>query len=361
MKRGLFVGVTVACLLCSYASLRAQPVSAPVPTADETTQAGSDPAHDNETVVVNDDPDRPWVQGVPLESRVAARELFLEGYRLAELSAYRGAADKFTAALAQWKHPSFYFNLGLAQLHLGQEVEARENLVNALKYGEAPLGAEYFREAQKRLQDLSRQLGRLRVTCRTPGAAVTLDGVTIFIGPGTHERWTRAKSYELTAKKAGYQSEARRVVVSAGELLDVDLSLVTLTQAADISRRWASWKPWAVMASGALTVAAGGVLHGFAFRNFDKFDAEVVAICPSKGCLEGEVNSHILNQARRHQEYAIGGYIVGGSLIITGALLLYMNRPGLTTQERQRLPYPKVSVYPSVTADILGVFVGLSR
>ena len=192
--------------------------------------------------------------------------------RVSRVPLFAQAAEKYTTALSQWKHPGFYFNLALAQLNLGQEIEARENLEKALQHGEEPLGAEEFKEAQKQLQEVERQLGRIHISCQTPGAEVTMDGVTLFTGPGSYQGWAKAKTHELTAKKQGYLSEARRVTVSFGQLQDIELKLVTLSEAEDTSRRWATWKPWSVVAAGSAVAAAGGVLHALAFRNFNAYD-----------------------------------------------------------------------------------------
>jgi len=362
----LFAAVIAASLLCSHMPVRAQPASEPVPAGDAPVQPDRDPARIDDDPMVIDESDKPWSEGVPVESRTAAREVFREGYRLAVLSAYRIAEEKFTAALATWKHPAFYYNLALSQLYLGQEVEARENLERALEYGEDPLGAEYFQEAQMRLHELKRRLGRIRVTCRTPGAVVTLDGVTLFTGPGSHEGWIKAKAYELSAKKAGYQSEARRVTVPAGDLLNVDLSLITLTQAADISRRWPSWTPWAAVTTGVAVASAGGVLHGFASRNLTKYDEDFskLSCALNKGCKYGEIPdgySERLTRARRQQVAAVTSYVAGGSLIAAGFALLYLNQPRLVEQRGESSRTRDIAVTPAMSGDVFTVMVSVRR
>ncbi|HEX2690676.1 MAG TPA: hypothetical protein VHN14_28865 [Kofleriaceae bacterium] len=142
----------------------------------------------------------------------------MEGNRLFKIPLFGRAAEQYTAALRQWKHPAFYFNLALAQLNLGKDVEAHDSLEQALKYGEEPLGAERFQEAKKQLQEVERQLGRLHVTCQTLGAEVTLDGVLLFTGPGSYEGWVKAQDHEITAKNPDYLAQARRVTISPGKL-----------------------------------------------------------------------------------------------------------------------------------------------
>jgi tetratricopeptide (TPR) repeat protein len=398
-NRWLLPGATIAGLICSHAPLRAQPAGAPDPADDRTTQVGGAPAQAGDTptpaggapiptggapIVTGDmptptggapiatgEPDQPWNRGVSAESRWTARERFLEGNRLFRIPLFAKAAEQYAVALGQWKHPAFYFNLALAQLNLGKEVEAHESLQHALAYGEAPLGAEQFREAQKQLQEVERQLGQIRVTCQTPGAEVTLDGVTLFIGPGSYRGWVKAKAHELTAKQAGYLSEARRVTVSSGQLQDIELKLITLSEATDISRRWAAWKPWAVIAAGGAIAATGGALHALSARNFNDYDEEFLGLScvtdpdpASPGCTKDEVPSDLNDQlilARREQAIAVGGYIVGGSLIAAGVVLLYMNQPRMAEQRVGSPSARSVAVVPTVSRDLLGILVNVSH
>ncbi len=362
------LGVLIASLVSGHASLQAQPGSEPAPLPDERAQPGGEQRPADDEAIVIDDPDRPWSQDVPVESRSAARALFLEGNRLFWVPLFSRAAERYTAALALWKHPAFYFNLALAQLNLGQDVEARDSLERALAHGEAPLGAKLFQEGQRRLAEVKRQLGRIRVICRTPGAEVTLDGTTLFTGPGHYEGWAKAQAHELTAKKLGHQSEARRVTVSAGELLDIDLSLLTLSQATDASRRWAVWKPWAVVAVGGALAAAGGGLHVLAARNFNDYDVTISSlVCATPtgdpprtaGCSADDIGpelNHHLRRARRQQMSAVGSYVAGGSLIATGLVLLYLNRPRLVEQKVSR----NVAITAAMSRDQVGFLLDVN-
>src|SRR5215510_286010 len=185
----IFFGVIVCGLIATRLPLHAQAVDAP-------NLAGSE--------------DMPWNKGVTEETRTAAREAFLEGNRLFKIPLFSRAVEKYNEALDKWKHPAFYFNLAIAQINLGQYFEARENLEQALKYGAEPLRADRFEEAKKQLVEVQRHLGRIRVGCPTPGAEITLDGVTLFTGPDNREVWVTARAHEVTAKKPEYATQARR-------------------------------------------------------------------------------------------------------------------------------------------------------
>jgi tetratricopeptide (TPR) repeat protein len=382
------LGVVIVGLLYGHVPLRAQPISndtnpaptEPAPRVDEpaTTNGNSartadesDPSIDEP--MASDESNKPWSQGVTNDERRTARQLFREGNRMFRLPLFAKAVELYTAALSKWKHPAFYFNLAIAQLNLGKEVEARENLQRALKYGDQGLAEEEFREAHKQLEALERQLGRIRVHSQTQGAEVSLDGVTLFIGPGHYEGWIKAKDHQLTAKKSGYLSEARRVTVSAGALKSVELNLITLSEATDASRRWSVWKPWAVVVAGTAIAITGGGLHALASRSFNAYDAQLqdlecatpfgdpprVPGCAKESLLEEKGLNSKLKRAKWEQAFAMGSYVAGGSLIAAGIVLLYMNRPQLTEQENSNSSVRAISLFPNVTDSALSLLLSM--
>lgn len=318
-----------------------------------------------------DGDDKPWSRGVPLADRQAARDLFLKGNHLFKIPLITQAIEQYTAALNKLKHPAIYFNLALAQLSLGEDVEAHDNLERALQYGEGPLKPEEVQEARKQLQDLERKLGRISVRCQTSGAEVTLDGVPLFAGPGSHQVWVTATAHEITAKKLDYLSEARRVTVGAGEQKSLDLKLITLSEAEDGSRRWATWKPWAVVGAGAAVAATAGVLHTLSFKAFHSYDDEFLKLpCiamqdpKSPGCAITQIPSPLnskLRTAEREQNIAVAGYIAGGSLIAAGAVLLYLNRQRLIEQEDKTAPVGRVAFAPAISTNMLGILLTVSH
>jgi hypothetical protein len=306
---------------------------------------------------------QPWNRGVPTATREAARNLFLEGNRLFKIPLFVRAAEKYTAALARWQHPAFYFNLALAQLNLGEEVEAHDNLMRAVEHGDGALAPEELNEAQKQLHDLERQLGRLRISSPTPGAEVTLDGAPLFTAPGQHEGWSKAKAHEISAKHPAYLPRASRIVVAPGKLTAIDLSLVKLTDA-EVTR-WAVWKPWAVIASGAVIALASGGVHALSARNFHRYDDDFERLgCAMGGCMQDQIASSLrarLDRATLEQQLAVGGYIAGGALIATGAILAYLNRPHLAEDAALNQAGAAASIVPTISTDTLGVLVTVTH
>ena len=349
----MVLGVIVAGLACDLTPALAQRTSQPVA------------AEPDERAV------KPWTRGTTPEDRRVANELFLEGNRLFRAPLFARAATQYTAALARWKHPAFYFNLALAQINLGKDVEARDNLERALRYGAEPLADEArFREGQKQLRELEGQLGKIRITCQTPGAVVTLDGVALFTAPGSHTAWVMPQAHEITARKTDYLPESRQVTVAPSALENLELKLITLEEAAEANRRWATWKPWAVVGAGVAIAAGGGVFQLLSSRNEDQYGKEFLRLgCANTndqatpGCQDGQIPPDLsdqLTRARRQQKIAIGSFIAGGSVAAVGVVLLALNRPRLAEQSSPISSGRQVSVVPALSPEMIGVLVSIS-
>lgn len=302
----------------------------------------------------------PWNRGVSLQTRAEARATFLEGNRLFKIPLFSQAVEKYADAIEKWKHPAFYFNLAIAQINLNLYLEARDNLEQALKYGEAPLRADRFLEAKKQLLEVQRHLARIRVRCPTPGAEISLDGVMLFTAPGDHEVWVKAQAHEVTVRKSEYGTQVKRVKLAAGAQQTVDVSLRKIIE----DRPWAVWKPWAVVGAGAAIAAAGGVMHALSARDFNTYDERFVALpCAMMGCTGRQINDTEpqlgarLDRARLEQRIAIGGYVIGGAVLAAGVALVYLNRPHLMEREGDEPPARGISMLPVVSADSVGVLV----
>lgn len=328
--------------------------------------AGSSPLQAQAPAIVSSAVDvehEPWGRGVPLEEREAAREVFLEGNRLFKIPLFAQAVEQYTAALARWKHPAFHFNLALAQLNLGLDIDAHDNLEQAIRHGASPLGADAHQEARQQLREVERRLGKLRVSCSTPGAEVTLNGAPLFTGPGNREVWVKAHTHELTAKRASYVTKVKRVSVSAGAVETIDVPLHKLIE----DRPWRVWKPWVVVGAGAVVAAAGGALHALSARDFGDYDNGFRSLtCADTGCTEQTIDAEApglnarLRSARLEQRLAVGGYIAGGAAVVLGAVLVYLNRPHLMEQEGGDPRGAVFSMVPVVSGDALGVSMTVS-
>lgn len=322
---------------------------------------GTKPVHAQviEPIALSGNESAQWNRGVAMETRQAAREMFLEGNRLFRIPLFARAAEKYREALAKWEHPAFYFNLALAELNLGEDLSAHKALEIAIRDGEGLLGAPQIQEARKQLQDLERRLGRIRIQCALDGAEVTMDGQMLFSGPGSYEAWAEPKAHEITAKKAEYLPETRRVTAVAGKVRDLELTLITLEEAGDSGRRWAKWKPWSVVAAGAAVAATSGALHAWSAHSFQRYDTAFLRLpCSSSGCSKAQIGSTLnsqLNRATLEQKIAVGGYVAGGTMLAAGIALVYLNRPRLVEPQSPGVATNAMVVMPAVSDGMVGI------
>jgi hypothetical protein len=112
------------------------------------------------------------------------------------------------------------------------------------------------------------------------------------------------------------------------------------------------------------------VLHAFAAKNFSGYDNELQGLpCgrgdPPPGCAKDDPDLIPLNArlklARREQAVAVGGYIGGGLLMATGAVLLYLNRPHISEQGNTNSFTKSVIVTPVVSNDSFSVSIYITH
>lgn len=301
-------------------------LAAGVATAGPPAQAQTD-----EVVGELGEDDRPWAEGVSEAKQEQAREIFARANRSMQDGLFAQAAAGYRETLALWDHPGAHFNLGLAQINLDQPIDAYESFGRALRFGPTPLlGQAKYEQAQRYRDMLEKQLARIEVVCAEEGAAVTLNGQPVFTGPGRYEGMVRPGGHQIVASKPGLIPATEQAVLSPGEHRRYDL-ILTVPESVETERRWAAWKPWAVVGAGALLMAGAGYLDYDSSQSFDSFDREFDSLCEN-GCPEGEVPRTLedtLNQAEREQLVARISYAVGGTALVTGMALLYLNREQL--------------------------------
>ncbi len=275
------------------------------------------------------DAERPWAAGVSAEDQEAALALFRDGNDAFAHTDYVEAARRYRAALDRWGHPAIHGNLAVTLIQLDDPVGAYDHLEQALAFGDAPFDAtQYERLATDRKLVLG-QLGRLEVTCDVDGAEVSVDGETVITGIGTISRVVRAGSYQVVARKANYLTFARQVVALPEQPVVIRVDLVPLDQAGGLERRWASWKPWAVIGAGAAVLALGVGYQLAAQRTADDFEAEIARSCPS-GCPIDQLPPPVLDledRATRQNRIGVSAMITGAAALIAGGVMVYANQP----------------------------------
>jgi len=283
-------------------------------------------------------PGRPWAEGVPPEQQDQALGLFKEGNQLFEASQHAAALAKYREALKLWEHPAIRYNAAVALINLDQPLAALEDLERALRYGDAPLGADTYQQALTYRKLLLGQLAELKVSCAEQDAEITLDGQPLFAGPGEVVRRLLPGTHQLVARKTGFLTETRSLVMLPGKPSQEQLvlrdfrSLPTKTV-----RRWPAWKPWAVVGGGALLVILGVPVMADAVNNVHAYEAEVAHSC-SGGCDPGTLSPAAvaaLDRSRVENVVAISLFSVGAALTATGLTLLFLNQPRVVPVEEQ--------------------------
>jgi hypothetical protein len=291
--------------------------------------------------------ERPWAQGVSPEKQKAALELFRAGNTLLKDSVFVQAVEKYRQALALWDHPAIHYNLALALLNLDQPTEVYEHLVAAMRYGAAPLDTEKLEHARAYKNLIEKQLAELEVTCDDAGASVSLDGALLFKAPGHYTGRVRPGAHTFVISKEGHAPTTLSRTLHADEKTTLALKLYTDEDLTRYRRNWSAWKPWALVGAGVAVAVTGGVLHMQARKSYDSFDTRI-AECG--GCVPAPDVSNLRSHGDSMQQLAFGAYAVGGAAAITGAVLVYINRPRsyrISPDEAQSPP-PEASVAPLV-------------
>ncbi|HYO51798.1 PEGA domain-containing protein [Archangium sp.] len=305
-----------------------QPVSVQPPAPEQPVPAQPPaPERQQASGTLEASGDRPWAKGISKEDQALVVELFETGNTLLKESIFVQAAESYRKALEHWDHPAIHYNLALALMNLDQPIEVHEHLVAAMRYGPEPLENEKFEYARNYKTLIEKQLARVEIACDLPGATVTLDGKTLFVGPGRHEGLVRVGTHSIIALKEGYLPTEKSRTLMPGEQVTLDLKLYTSDQVTQYRRRWPAWTPWVVMGSGLAVAAGGGLLHLETSKSYSAFDAGITERCLS-GC-ERAPDDLAAMKARGDlmQKAAMGAYSIGGAALLTGAVLFYLNQP----------------------------------
>jgi tetratricopeptide (TPR) repeat protein len=280
--------------------------------------------------------DRPWARGVPAETQEQARAIYRQGNREFAQKAYATALEKYRRAAQLWAHPAIEFNLAQCLVRLDRPVEAHHYFVQSLRHGEPPLGAFYQRAIEER-QRLEAQLSWLEVTCDEPGAIVSLDGKTLFTAPGSAKRLLRPGKHQVLASKTGYVTAAQNKLLLPRTRTKMELRL-KMEQV--LQRRWAIWKPWAVVGSGLLLAGAGVLFQVLGQRRYDEFGDDLTAECPS-GCLPEDVpqdTRDLRSSGEAMSGVAVGLFSLGSAVALAGAVLAIINQPRALEESSAVLP-----------------------
>jgi hypothetical protein len=281
---------------------------------------------------------RPWAAGVSESEQALALEIYVAGNAEFAESRFAQALAKYRDAVTHWDHPAIRFNIAVCLINLGQPIEAREQLEKGLAFGIPPLGPEAHAQAITYRKLLDAQLTRLTISCPEPGAQVTLDGKPLLTGPGSATRYLLPGEHQVVATKPGMQASLQTLILTAGTPAAVELRpAIERAARPQMVRRWATWKPWAVLGSGGGFLGLGALSYFTASGDFAAYDRGVAARCPA-GCSAAMLAEYGLadkkQRAEREQVIAVSLFAVGGCAVVAGVVGLLLNQPRVKLEAR---------------------------
>jgi hypothetical protein len=177
---------------------------------------------------------------IPSSDADAARALFDRAVELAEEGDWQEALLHYERSYAVKPAMETRYSIGVAQLHTGRLVAARESFRGYLRDTQPGPEADKFRVAAERaLQVIDRRIGRVTLTAAQGEAIIRLDGSEVapgelrLVDPGMHVA-------EVSAP--GFSPQTRTLAIEEGERLELQLDLAPL-QSPDASPDAAAYAP----------------------------------------------------------------------------------------------------------------------
>jgi hypothetical protein len=161
------------------------------------------------------------------EQRQESRAAFRHGVAALKDQRWQEAHDSFLQAYKLFPHPSILLNLGVSRSHVGEVVEAEQDLTRFLAEDTSAVPDE-LQTARTTLEVVRKRLGTVRVRVAPPGATATLDGKPIALVAGDLVAVRVARGmHRVEASASGHEAYSGRVDVDGPNAQVVDLTLAT--------------------------------------------------------------------------------------------------------------------------------------
>ena len=302
----------------------------------------------------------PWSEGVPSDAQKKAIALFDEGTALQEKGRYTEAVAKYEEALQKWDHPSIRLNLAECLLQMRQPLVAFDHLTQALRFGDAPLGADLFKQANTYMATLQGLLSQVAITIVQPDVKVMVDGKQVMVGQGTKTVRLLPGTHQLVATKDGFETDSRALNLPAGQVTNQEINLHKVKERVTVEihrenyeRKYPWWTAWAAAGGGVAIGLIGTGIYVHARTERNRADNQLNTDCPA-GCTSDMIPSSLsseLTSARRLSGVGIGLWATGGAVVLSAVALAIINRP-------QKVEEHKVTPALTVSKDHVGI--GLS-
>lgn len=195
----------------------------------------------------------------------AARELFIEGSQLGRAGRWEQARDRFARSLELKRAAITLYSLGVAQMSIGQHVEALESFRAFLAEPVTDTTTTYVDPARGAIDELERRVAHLDIDVRpanAEGLVISVDRVDVPSAALGLPRLVNAGKHIVRARAPGYASRTAAITVAEAETKAVVLVLRPEGVAVDPAPDAATsgdfpTGPVLVMASGGVVAATG--------------------------------------------------------------------------------------------------------
>jgi hypothetical protein len=165
----------------------------------------------------------PAIEAASSPTPGAPQQHFDEGYRLAQLGDYEGAARELEVAYRLDPHPAVLFNLARAYAASGQPVAAYDTFSEYLRRA-SPVDAEREGTVRRAMQIAEGRIGRLSLQVTPSTTSVEIDGQRVGSGPLQGLR-LKAGRHALVLRATDMQTDVRSVDVEPGAELRLEVRL----------------------------------------------------------------------------------------------------------------------------------------
>jgi hypothetical protein len=269
--------------------------------------------------------------------KAAARELAVEGIRLAQAGQCAEALPKLERAESLYHAPTILAWIGDCQVQLGALVEGTENL-NRVVHEQLPAGAPAaFFESQERarvLRDATQpRIARLTIELTPADAAdveIQIDGAPMSAAMLGAPRPTDPGQHTVVVSAPGFARVERLVELAeaARETLRIELAPLEDAGATPAGpageqggeRRGSAVRTWGWVGvgTGAALLAGGGVFGAMALGAKGDLD------CPGGACAPDQEDE--LDAANTYATTSTVLFSIGGALAATGVVLVILGR-----------------------------------
>jgi hypothetical protein len=256
----------------------------------------------------------------PADDVARARELFVEGAKLAEAGSWEAARDRFERSLKQKRAALTLYNLGIAQQETGHLVDALESFRAFLALPADAATQPYVVPVRAELAKLEKRVAYLEIDVRPAGlkgAVVRIDGREVPAAPGP--RMVDPGNHEIAATAPGYGTVQQKTVAHEGGQVTMVLTLGAQAPAAASTAL-----PTGLIVGGLAALLVGEITFGI-------------------GAQQGLGSPVDAGPARAAM---IGGTIAGGAgILVTGiGAILLLRRPAARAPQAAIAPWSEGGV-----------------